>query len=388
MTGGTASRQPSADTLSIATQSFAASGIDILFVVDDANTVTEISPLTSDADMESVLSGAKNPALSTHLHVVFADVGSSYEHGTSHYPNLNSGSFGNQPEPAYSGAFVFAGQIAADYTTYTTELTGAGITQDHLMARTLVHEIGHLIGCTHEGGASGSTYTNVMCSNTTLGPIHSTNMERWKDGTLGEGHVGYPTFSDEAEAQMDLSFKASVETAESPAVRTFDFGTVDSPIGVNTHQVTETTAFDPAVGYGWDAPLPTVSSTQGSDSGDPRTGDYVSGDPDTEHDVFFRISALGTESTMVFIRLGATTTETWNVRCELRHPDYGVAYLQGTISPSTSSVQTSGSGVRSFPVIDANSLGYGRADLLLRCIDDATYDDAPIEYVKVTKEEP
>jgi len=388
MTGGSASRQPTSGTLDIATQSFAASGIDIAFAVDDSDTVSEISPLSSDADMESVLSGSKNPALPHHLHVVFADVGSATEHGTTHYPNLNNGTFGNAPDPKYAGSFVFAGQIAADYATYTTELTGAGISQDHLMARTLVHEIGHMIGCTHEGGTGGLDTTNVMAPNSALGPMFDPDLSRWKDGTLGAGWVGYPTFNENAEEQMDLSFKASVETGGSPSVRTFDFGTADSPVGVNTYRVTESTAFDPSVGYGWDAPLPTVASTQGSDSGDPRTGDYVSGDPATEGDIYFRISALGTEATMVFIRLGATTTETLNVRCELRHPDYGVAYLQGTISPGTPYLQTSGSGVRSFPVIDANSLGFGRADLLLRCIDDDTHDDAPIEYVKVTKEDP
>ena len=60
--------------------------------------------------------------------------------------------------------------------------------------------------------------------------------------------------------------------------------------------------------------------------------------------------------------------------------------MQGTISPSNAFVQSTS--VRSFPVIDANSLGYGRADLLLRCIDDDTRADAPVEYIKVTKEEP
>lgn len=388
MTGGSASRRPTEGALTIAAQSFAAAGIEIFFTVDDENTISEVSPLETDADMESVLSSSKDTVLEHHLHVVFADVGSSYEHCTTHYASPNNGTFGNAPDPKNAGAFVFAGQIAADYATFTSELTGAGISQDNLLARALVQEIGHLVGCTNEGGDSGITYTNVMASNTTLGPIHSTNMDRWTDGTLGEGHVGYPTFSEESAAQMDLSFKASVETAASPLVRTYDFGTADSPVAAGSYRVTETDAFDPAVGYGWDTPLPTVSSTQGSDSGDPRTADYVAGDPDTEGDVFFRMAALGTESTMVFIRLGATTSESMDVRCELRHPDFGVAYVQGTISAANPFVATSGSGLRSFPVIDANPLGFGRADLVVRCIDDETHVDAPIEYVTVTKEEP
>jgi hypothetical protein len=35
-----------------------------------------------------------------------------------------------------------------------------------------------------------------------------------------------------------------------------------------------------------------------------------------------------------------------------------------------------------------NALGYGRGDLVLECLNDSAYDDAPIEIVNFTKRAP
>jgi hypothetical protein len=188
---------------------------------------------------------------------------------------------------------------------------------------------------------------------------------------------------------MDLTMKLSVDTGGSPARRFFDMGTSTSLIGPDYRQVTEATAFDEALGYGWESPMPTVSSTLGSDPSDERFTDYVAGDPNETADTRFRVSALGTGPVDVFFRLGAQVSSPITVRCELRHSQFGVAFQSGTIDSTTPFVATPSSGRRAFPVVEsANALGHGRGDLVLECLNDDTHGDAPIEVVNFSKRAP
>ena len=77
------------------------------------------------------------------------------------------------------------------------------------------------------------------------------------------------------------------------------------------------------------------------------------------------------------------------VRCELRHPQFGVTFQSGTIDSTTSFVATPSSGRRAFPVVEfTNALGHGRGDLILECLNDNIHGDAPIEIVNFTKRAP
>ena len=141
--------------------------------------------------------------------------------------------------------------------------------------------------------------------------------------------------------------------------------------------------------HGWDPPQPAISSTSGSDPSDERFSDYVAGDPAATSATRFRISALGSGPVDVFFRLGAQLTGPVVVRCELRHPDFGVAFQSGTIDSMNPFVATPSNGRRAFPIIESvNALGHGRGDLVLECLDDSTYGDAPIEVVNFTKRAP
>ncbi|MBW1879693.1 MAG: hypothetical protein JRJ84_15130, partial [Deltaproteobacteria bacterium] len=320
--------------------------------------------------------------------VLFADVADG-KHGTTHYAEPNNpleGAFGNFPDPGYAGAVVFAGQIASDATAYSVEFGSVGVTVNDLMARTLVKQIGHLIGCVDEGWNGGLETTNVMINNGDL-PAPTSNVEAWKDATQG-GTTGYPTFTSDSIAQMDLALKASVEIGTSPSTRAFDMGPATGPVGVNNFLVTEFDAFDASVGWGWEEPLPTVAVQEGSDNTDDRTADYVAGDPSTKANTSFRISHLGVEQVDLFIRLGGVLTSPRGVRCEIVHPIYGTAFLNGTIPQGGGFLQTDPDGVLIWPESVENALFNLRGDVLVTCIDDDTFDDAPIEYMRVTKREP
>jgi len=195
---------------------------------------------------------------------------------------------------------------------------------------------------------------NVMAQSGQLGNPN-TNIDPWRDNMFGLDAVGYPTFSEGSLAQMDLTMKLSVDTGGSPARRFFDMGTSSSLIQPDHRQVTEATAFDEALGYGWESPMPTVGSTSGSDPSDERFTDYVAGDPNETANTRFRASALGTGPVDVFFRLGAQVSTPITVRCELRHPQQGVAFQAGTIDSTTPFVATPSNGRRAFPVVESTS---------------------------------
>ncbi len=378
--------RPAPRVIALAEQAFAHAGIEAFFLIGEAANVP--SPLDQNADMEDVLSASDGSAL--HLHVVMAAYGEGDIHGRSHYGRANDpseGGHGNEPDPAVSGSFVFVQQIEDDWALYQGELEGVGITPEAFVARTLVHEIGHLLGCTHEGPADGYDVGNVMIQNSKLGNPKD-DAEPWRSSTLGAGGEGHPTFAAASIEQMDLSQKASVETARSLTWRGFDMGTPTSAVEPSYLRVTGSTAFEPNASFGWELPAPTVESTRGSDPADPRTADYVSGAPDTVATTRFRVSALGRGPVGVFMRLGGDLESPRDVRCEIVHPEHGVAFLRGALAAGGDALTTDGDGVGAFPVAEPNLLGYARGDIVIDCLDDDDHDDAPIEYVVVTKREP
>ncbi len=395
--------RPNASVFLMAENAFAHASMEIRFMIDDASPIPAASLPThpgqwTTAELEQVLLSTDDSSQDIHsayLHVIVVPRDNSGRHGTTHHAASNNpaeGNHGSRPDPRYAGSFVFIGAITDDYNNKDVVMqafSNAGITADHLIAKTLIHEIGHALGCTEEGSSGGIDTFNVMALSSQLGdPNSNTGVAPWEDNMFGLDSVGQPTFSQGSLAQMDLTMKLSVDTGSSLVRRFFDMGTSTSPIQPNYRQVTETTAFDEAVGHGWESPLPTVSSTSGSVPSDARFADYVAGDPNETASTRFRASALGTGPVGVFFRLGAQVSSPITVRCELRHPQFGVAVESGTVD-STTIVATPSRGRRAFPVVDSiNALGYGRGDLLLECLNDNTYGDAPIEIVTFIKNEP
>ncbi len=376
--------QPSPGVIEAAKDSFAAAGIEAYFYVASSGLALH-SPLAAVADMEAMLSASRSAGFEAYVHVVIGALGSGTKHGTSHYAQPNDGTHGNEPNPDVAGALVFAQKIADEHAKNSVEFGKLGITADHLITRTFVHELGHLIGCSHEGGANGKTdATNVMIQNGDVGAVAG-NGDAWKDATLGDGWPGYPTFTDEAQEQIDLAWKVSVETATSTISRYFDMGMAGGPVAAGYYEVTTEDAFDAERAYGWEAPPPTLSSTLGSDATDDRKVDYVAGDPGVVADTSFRIANLGIGPTSVVIRLGATVTDALDVKCEMRHPEYGVSSIVGTIDAGNPSVERT---KLANPVFTANALGFGQGDVRIVCRDGDGVVDAPIEFIRVTKNDP
>jgi hypothetical protein len=391
--------RPNAGVFLLAENAFAHAGMEIRFMIDDGSPIpTADLPIGSapwtTADLEQLLLSSDDPAPDVHaayLHVVVAPDDNTTRHGTTHHAASNNpaeGNHGSDPDPRYAGSFVFIDTISNDYNAFAGTFSNAGITEEQLIAKTLIHEIGHALGCTEEGSSGGIDTFNVMAQSGQLGNP-SSNVDPWRDNMHGLDAIGYPTFSEGSLAQMDLTMKLSVDTGSSLTRRFFDMGTLTSPIRPDYRQVTETRTFDESLGYGWESPAPTVNSTSGSDPSDERFADYVAGDPSETAATRFRVSALGTGPVDVFFRLGAQVTSPITVRCELRHPEQGVAFQSGTNDSMTAFVATPSNGRRAFPVLEStSSLGYGRGDLVLECLNDNSYGDAPIEIVNFTKREP
>jgi hypothetical protein len=391
--------RPNPGIFVMAENAFAHAGMEIRFTIDDASPIpttalpVPTAPWTT-ADLEQLLLNSDAQSQDIHaayLHVIVVPDDNTTRHGTTHHAasnNPSEGSHGSDPDPRYAGSFVFIDTISSDYSAFAAAFSNVGITEDQLIAKTLIHEVGHALGCTEEGSSGGIDTFNVMTLSSQLGSPNS-NIDPWRDNMSGLDGVGYPTFSEGSLAQMDLTMKLSVDTGSSPARRFFDMGTSTSPIQPDYRQVTEATVFDESLGYGWESPMPTVSSTLGSDPSDERFADYVAGDPNETAATRFRVSALGTGPVDVFFRLGAQVSSPLTVRCELRHPQFGVTFQSGTIDSTTSFVATPSSGRRAFPVVEfTNALGHGRGDLILECLNDNIHGDAPIEIVNFTKRAP
>jgi len=232
--------RPDAPVFQMTESAFAHAGMQIRFMIDDTSPIPTTalpigtSPWTS-AELEQVLLNSDDLAADIHaayLHVVVAPDDNTTRHGTTHHAASNNPSEGNHasdPDPRYAGSFVFIDTISNDYTAFATAFSSVGISEDHLIAKTLIHEIGHALGCTEEGSSGGIDTFNVMTLSSQLGNP-SSNVDPWRDNMFGLDGIGYPTFSRGSLDQMDLAMKLSVETGGSPARRFFDMGTSTSPI--------------------------------------------------------------------------------------------------------------------------------------------------------------
>lgn len=372
--------RPTRAVLTLTEDSFAAAGIEVVLEVDPGGALSRLSPLTAAADMESIASASKDQGAS-HVHVVMADTGAGTRHGTAHYAVPNSGGSGNAPAPGRAAAFVFAGQILADAATYQSQFSAWGITADHLVARSLIHELGHLIGCTHES----TDPANVMAQNSLVGAVNSTNQSRWQDAALGVGRPGHPTFLADSIAQIDLTHKPSADIGTSAVLRRFDFGPAGGAVYPGAFAVTPATTYDRVRGYGWVGDAPTQAGTAGSDATDDRYADNVAGDPAVQADTVFRIDALGSHTIRVFARVGKTGGADRSVRCEIRHPTQGTGWFTANLTATNTSRGYWFNPV--WPVAPAGA-SFARSHIELRCLDDATRDDAPIEYVELEKLDP
>ena len=380
--------RPSKSVLEIAEQSFEAAGIETIFWLDEPSVQTPSSPLLDLMEIEALLSdldSATDAELFRHyLHVVFAGYGEDRDHGKSHFARPNDpsrGDHGNSPDPRFAGSFVWAHRVIDDFEANRSALERIGLSLDMLIARSFVHEIGHLLGCAHEGDANdGIDFTNVMVMNSMLGnPADSP--PHWE----AQFAVGYPSFSRAALVQMDLAFKASVETGSSPLVRRFDMGPSGSRVAPGYLEVTEDSAYETSLAFGFHPPLPSIASAE--DFGDERHSDFVRGDPSVTRSTRFRITNLGEQPVDLRFRLGATVDREIEVRCEVTHPGRITAFREGPIGPS-SGFQETRPDLIVYPNVTRNSLGYTTTAIVLACLDEVgRWDDAPIELVEIRKRE-
>ena len=277
-------------------------GITLRYKIDN----TSITPaaVNTNAQKDSQLSSSDT--YNDYVHLFFARDTSSGSHGTTHYamPNTTVGAIThtNNPNPTYAGSFVFQKEIDDDYLLKQSYLNSVGIYRDLLTTKTIIHELGHLIGCIHETGNYGTDYYNVMIQNSPLGDPDTT-IDRWEKNFLGPDDNG-PRFSDRSVDQIDLGFKTSVEIGFDPTVRGFDLGQSGSAIYSGYHQVLISHNYDSAIGFGWDpGAAPDTDSLNSSSASSNRVMDMVQHSvPDSQ--VKFRVGGLGKAELYIYVRMG------------------------------------------------------------------------------------
>ncbi len=336
--------------------------------------------VNTDAQEESQLSSSDSYNKYTHL--FFARDRSSGSHGTTHYalPNTTTGSVThfNNPHPKYAGTFVFQKEINDDYTTYKTDFQNVGITLDLLTARTIIHELGHIVGCMHEGSGDGWDNSNVMITNGNLGSP-SSYLSRWELNVLGPGGNG-PRFSKASGEQVDMSFKPSVETGLDPKNRRFDFGTPTSAIYQGNLQVLITDNYDSAVRYGWDPNAAPDSNSENGGASSDDLYDIVEQSTDGSP-TKFRVGGLGqAELTVrVYMGKGRLTSLTTDIVVHAR--------VLGRVSTNFESTTINSP-------VDSDNLyldwpnypvPFRDGSVIIDFTDDASTAPAPIEYLRVTK---
>ena len=382
--------RPSAAVLTLTRRSFEALGLEVIFWVDEPSSTVPSSPLVDIVEMEQLLltmdSASEHELLRYYVHVVFAEYGEGGDHGKTHFAEPNDparGNHGNRPDPRYSGSLVWTQTVIDDFSASRASFEAIGVSQDMLIARSFVHEIGHLLGCAHEGSNNGGIdYSNVMIRNSRLGNPADAALH-WE----AQFEAGHPAFSQDTWEQMDLSFKASVEIGSSPILRRFDFGPSGGPIAPGYFEVTEGTAFDASLTFGFTPPLPTVGSSSGSDPSDSGHVDFVRGDPAETASTQFRVTNLGRQPVDLHFSLGATLDEAISVRCEVVHPGRVTSFRHGPIGPDGGSQETLPDLVV-FPRVQGSALRFAPTEVTLECLDlPGLWDDAPIELLVVRKRE-
>ncbi len=123
-----------------------------------------------------------------------------------------------------TGSFVWMGEIE-DYHGAYDIFENNQITVEHMYAKKILHQIGHMLQASHEGGIGRWNYYNSMLSESEMiFPEAQNNIDKWKMALLGWNNqdpdmgaleeVGWAGLSRESVNQFELLNKLSVDTAE------------------------------------------------------------------------------------------------------------------------------------------------------------------------------
>jgi hypothetical protein len=344
---------PSVGALRLARRAFADIGVEAWFFVDDAGDWLSGTSARDVDTLEAALAASDgrsgSHALMPYVHVLFTDRGEGELHGLTHSvqpePTARDRSTPPDATAPRAGALVFSGEIARQREAHAAAFDSLGVSLDQLVARALVHELGHTLGASHEGPANGGwDWSNVMVASSELGAPEDAP-HRWSLQFV----AGHPRFSPASRAQLHLDFKTSVETSAPLLDRRFAFTHPDGdPSGAPAAAPPGFTPVAPGVGLEW---------TTGFGFDLHRGG--------------FAVAHLGTAPWRV--RLGVAGRDGAAVRCELGEggpvvevaatgEELGAAAVLGA-SPSASP----GTEWWARPRFVASPAGFGRSTLTVRC---------------------
>lgn len=344
---------PSVAALRVARRAFADIDVEAWFFVDDAGDWLSTTAARDAATLEAALAAsdgrAGSHALAPYVHVLFTDRGEGDLHGLTHsvLPEATPPDHSTPPDSAAprAGALVFSGEIARQREAHAAAFDALGVSLDQLVARALVHELGHALGASHEGPANGGwDWSNVMVASSDLGAPEDAP-HRWSLQFV----AGHPRFSAASRAQLHLDFKTSVETAAPLLDRRFAF----------THPGGDAASAPEPIPPGFTPVAPGVGL------------EWTTGFGHDLHRGGFAVAHLGTAPWRV--RLGVAGRDGAAVRCELGE-DGPVVELGGSAEePGAAEVlgaptsPPAGAEWWARPRFVAHSAGFGRSTLTVRC---------------------